>query len=63
MKTETTEEFLARGGKISKSSDNDISLGELLEKEGLVNDSKTVVDSLSDSITDSLNAGLKPQKV
>ena len=64
MATETIEEFLARGGKISKSTDNDLSLEELLTKEGLMNDNnaKTVESLLTSSISDSLNKELKPKE-
>lgn len=64
MKIETTEEFLARGGKVTKSSDNDISLEELLKKEGLMNDkgAKSVADLLSNSISESLSTELKAKE-
>ena len=64
MKIETTEEFLARGGKIAKSSDSDISLEELLKKEGLMNEeaASDVASSLSSSIIKSLNKRDKPKE-
>ncbi len=60
MTIETTEEFLARGGKISKSSNNDISLENLLKKEGLMNDSdaNNVASLVSSSISESLSKEL-----
>lgn len=62
MKTETTEEFLARGGKILKSSDKNISLEELLIKEGLDKDLKNASTELKDSISKSLASELKSKQ-
>jgi len=52
MTTETIQEFLASGGKISKSSDKDISLEELLTNEVLMDDksAKDMANLVSSSI-------------
>jgi hypothetical protein len=56
MKTETIEEFLARGGSIEKSTE-EVNLAELLHKEGLLNqdDAESVTKSLSETLKSSLD--------
>ncbi|MBT4792139.1 MAG: hypothetical protein HON90_11255 [Halobacteriovoraceae bacterium] len=64
MAIETAKDFLARGGKVSKLRDNDISLEELLKKEGLINDkgAKAIADLLSSKISESLDSELKTKE-
>lgn len=65
MKKETPEEFLARGGKITKSEDTAISLEELLNKEALMSEdgAKAIADLISESISEGLRVSLKPKKI
>jgi hypothetical protein len=60
MKTESIEEFMARGGKVQKS-ENDVSLEELLYNEGLMdhNDAQKVQKTLSENINSSLDKEFK----
>lgn len=60
MKTESVEEFLARGGKVQKSN-KEMNLEELLYNEGLMDhdDAKKVQNSLSDNINQSLDKEFK----
>ena len=62
MATETIEEFLARGGEISKSSKSDVTLDELLKKEVLINDhdAKRIANLLSSTLEESLDNELHP---
>lgn len=57
MSDETVEEFLARGGKVSKSSETDISLDELLKKEGVLDEkgAKAIAALISSSISEGLD--------
>ncbi len=60
MATESIEEFLARGGKVDKSTE-ETSLQELLKSEGLL-DSKTAEkaqNELNEAITKTLNTEFK----
>ena len=63
MPKETIEEFLARGGKVTKSEDNDLTLKELLEKEGVLTEegAKRIADIISHSITSEIDSKL-PKK-
>lgn len=56
MTTETVEEFLARGGSVEKS-DSTVSLGELLQKEGILNqaDADQVTEDLNETLMSSLD--------
>jgi hypothetical protein len=56
MKTETMEEFLARGGKVQKST-KDSTLEELLYNEGLMDheEAKAVGETLSNTLSTSLD--------
>ena len=56
MKTETIEEFLARGGNITKSTEQ-ASLDELLYNEGILNhkDAEQVKKGLSEALNTSLD--------
>ena len=56
MSNESIEEFLARGGKIQKSS-KETSLEDLLYNEGILdhNDANAVQDKLNQVFTSSLN--------
>jgi hypothetical protein len=56
MTTETVEEFLARGGSVEKS-DSTVSLAELLQKEGVLNqeDADKVTEDLNDTLMNSLD--------
>jgi hypothetical protein len=56
MKTETIEEFLARGGNITKSTD-ETSLDELLYNEGILNhkDAEEVKKGLTEALSSSLD--------
>ncbi len=56
MKNETIEEFLARGGKVSKSDKSDASLDELLKEEGLIDDkgAKAIASLISTTISESI---------
>lgn len=58
MAKETIEEFLARGGKVERSTDKDKTLNELLSNEGFINEqgAKAVADLISSSITESLQS-------
>ena len=58
MATETMAEFLARGGKIEKSSTKE-TLSELLQKEGILNQQEA--EKVSHSLNESLEKALKPQ--
>lgn len=55
MKTETVEEFLARGGKVIKSS-KETTLNELLYNEGLLDHSK--VEEVKEKLDSALKSGL-----
>ena len=52
MKTETVEEFLARGGKVQKSK-NEVSLDALLFNEGLLG--KQEVDSVKKNLDETMS--------
>lgn len=56
MKTETVEEFLARNGKIEKST-KECSLQELLLNEGLLDsvEAKAATDAIHSALDTSLN--------
>ena len=60
MKTESIEEFLARGGKVQKSQ-KEVSLEELLYNEGLMDheEAKNIQKSLSENINSSLDKEFK----
>lgn len=49
MTTETIEEFLARGGLVEKSN-SEVSLAELLQEEGILN------QTAADKMTEDLNS-------
>ncbi len=57
MKTETVEEFLARGGKVQKSK-TDSTLEDLLYNEGLMDHDQAakVGEKLSESLKESLDS-------
>lgn len=61
MPKETVEEFLARGGKVTKSKEGKLSLEELLEKEGLMNEqgAKKLADLLSNTISTEIDSKFK----
>jgi len=56
MKTETVEEFLARGGKVQKSK-SQVSLDQLLYNEGLLDkdDAEKVKKELNEGLTEMLS--------
>ncbi len=56
MKTETVEEFLARGGQVQKST-QETTLEELLLNEGLLdkNDAEAAKKDLSEALSKSLD--------
>ena len=64
MTIETTEQFLARGGKVTKSVKKDASLEELLKKEALMDESgaKAIASLLSNTISEKLNTELKSKQ-
>jgi hypothetical protein len=55
MKTETVEEFLARGGKIQKSK-SEVSLDQLLYNEGLLD--KSDAEQVKKQLNEGLNSML-----
>lgn len=61
MSDETVEQFLARGGKVSKSNDNDMSIDELLKKEGVLDEkgAKAIAALISSSISKGLDKEFK----
>ena len=61
MKTESMEEFLARGGKVQKST-KETSLEELLYNEGLMDheDAKKIQKDLDSTLKSSLDTEFKP---
>lgn len=63
MKTESIEEFLARGGEVAKSS-NETTLDQLLYNEGLLNhkDAEEAKKALSDALSTSLDKEFKITK-
>lgn len=63
MKTETVEEFLARGGKVIKST-KETTLNELLYNEGLLDHSKAeeVKETLDSALKASLDKEFKEKK-
>jgi hypothetical protein len=60
MKTETMEEFLARGGKVQKSK-KDSTLEELLYNEGLMDhqEAQSVSEILTTTLSNSLDENFK----
>lgn len=60
MTTETIEEFLARGGVVEKSN-SQLTLSELLQKEGILNeaDAKKVTEDLNGTLMKSMDEGIK----
>lgn len=60
MATETIEEFMARGGKVEKSN-SQVTLSELLQKEGILNeaDAKKVTEDLNGTLMKSMDEGIK----
>lgn len=60
MKSESVEEFLARGGKVQKAS-KEISLEELLLNEGLMDhdEASKIQQTLSSNINSSLEKEFK----
>jgi len=60
MKTETVEEFLARGGSVEKSK-TEVSLAELLQKEGILNqtDADKVSEDLNETLISNINKSIK----
>jgi len=63
MKTETVEEFLARGGKVQKSK-SEVSLDQLLYNEGLLDkeDAETVKKQLNEGLSEVLKENFEKSK-
>ena len=63
-KKETVEEFIARGGKVTKSEDSTVSLEELLNKEVKMTEdgAKEIAEIISKSISDGLETKFKTKK-
>ena len=63
MKIETVEEFLARGGEVTKS-ESETSLDQLLYNEGLLNhqDAKIIKKSLNEALTNGLKEEFKAKE-
>ena len=63
MKSESVEQFLARGGKIEKSQ-KETTLDELLYNEGLLNheDAQNVKDQLNSALSNKLDTEFQIKK-
>jgi hypothetical protein len=63
MKTETIAEFLARGGSVEKSSEK-VSLAQLLQKEGVLNqvDADKMAKDLNETLQNSVDQDIKKNK-
>jgi len=63
MKTETVEEFLARGGEVQKSN-SETTLEQLLYNEGLLNreDAEAAKKDLSEALSKSLDQEFNTKK-
>ena len=61
MKVESIEEFLKRGGKVSKSKAKPINLDQLLFNEGLMD--KSDAEKVKQTMSEALQGGLEKMTV